>query len=140
MRGLGGADLDVKDFMECAGQDIADVPDVPGFDTMILRMRLISDEYGEMVKELLERKPDLGALGKEMCDLIVVVIGTANAYGIPLADIWDAVHKANMSKFDEHGTPYEVREDGKIMKGPHYKDPEPVIRDLMEMVEEGTRP
>jgi predicted HAD superfamily Cof-like phosphohydrolase len=48
------------------------------------------------------------------------------------ATIWEAfkrVHISNMSKLGEDGKPI-LREDGKIMKGPNYK--EPYLTDLLE--------
>jgi hypothetical protein len=48
------------------------------------------------------------------------------------ATIWEAfkrVHLSNMSKLGEDGKPI-LREDGKIMKGPNYKEPD--LTDLMK--------
>jgi predicted HAD superfamily Cof-like phosphohydrolase len=51
------------------------------------------------------------------------------------ATIWEAfkrVHLSNMSKLGDDGKPI-LREDGKIMKGPNYKEP-----DLTDLLKEST--
>lgn len=140
MRGLRGACLDVKDFMDNAEQEVKDTPGLPDVRVRRLRSELIREEFREMMVELdadnLGAETDLAKVGKELCDLIVVLIGTAHAYGIPLADIWDVVHLSNMSKFDENGLPYDVREDGKVKKGPYFKEALPLIQGIMDMVSE----
>lgn len=47
---------------------------------------------------------------------------------------FNEVHSSNMSKFDENGKPYEVREDGKVLKGPHYRP-----ADMLKVVKEAYR-
>jgi len=102
----------------------------------IFRIRLISEEFQEVVKELgyeaeftftpigdPKDDVDLPRLAKELADLLVVVYGTAARYGINMDEVFDAVHEGNMSKADAAGRPV-YREDGKIMKGDQYKEPD----------------
>jgi predicted HAD superfamily Cof-like phosphohydrolase len=57
-------------------------------------------------------------------DCFYILIGTAIEYGIAdkLPQLFDEVHKSNMSKLDENGNPI-YREDGKVMKSNNYKSP-----------------
>ena len=59
---------------------------------------------------------------KELCDLLYVAFGTAIKFGWDIEEAFDRVHQSNMSKAGEDGKPI-VREDGKILKGPNYFEP-----------------
>lgn len=54
-----------------------------------------------------------------LCDLIYVALGTAVAMGVDLWPVFREVHRSNMTK-----TPGDVRDDGKINKGPTYSPPD----------------
>ena len=58
-----------------------------------------------------------------LTDLLYVVYGAGHAFGIDLDECFSEVHESNMSKLGEDGKPI-YREDGKVMKGPHYFPPE----------------
>lgn len=62
-------------------------------------------------------------LVKELADLMYVTIGAAVTFGLPLEEVFYEVHKSNMSKLGEDGKPI-YREDGKVLKGPNYKEPD----------------
>jgi predicted HAD superfamily Cof-like phosphohydrolase len=59
---------------------------------------------------------------KELADLIYVCYQYAENMGWFLDEALDRVHISNMSKLGEDGKPI-YREDGKVLKGPHYKPP-----------------
>lgn len=63
------------------------------------------------------------ALAKELADLLYVTYGTADIYGIDLDSVFEEVHRSNMSKLGEDGKPV-YREDGKVLKGPNYHEPD----------------
>lgn len=63
-----------------------------------------------------------------LADSIVVLIGTALAFGLDLNEAMKRVHRSNMSKMGPDGRPI-YREDGKILKGPDFKPP--VLDDLV---------
>ena len=65
---------------------------------------------------------------KELADLVYVCYQYADNMNWFLDEALDRVHKSNMSKLDEDGHPI-YREDGKVLKGPHYKPP--VLTDLI---------
>ena len=59
---------------------------------------------------------------KELADLIYVCYQYAENMGWFLDEALDREHISNMSKLGEDGKPI-YREDGKVLKGPHYKPP-----------------
>lgn len=102
--------------------------------TLALRIKLIKEEVAEALHELEEglldqtyhaslngRFGNLEALAKELADVLVVVYGTAEVLAIPLEDVFNEVMRSNMSKLGEDGKPI-YREDGKVLKGPNYKE------------------
>jgi len=89
-----------------------------------LREGLMAEEFRELWEAMDEK--NLAKIAKEACDCLVVVYGTLVEYGINADAVFEMVHKSNMSKLGEDGKPV-YREDGKILKGPNYKPPEPMI-------------
>ena len=83
----------------------------------LLEDTLIQEEYCE----LMEAKTPEEQL-KEMADLIYVTNHKAVTFGWDLDEAVRRVHASNMSKLDEEGEPI-FREDGKVLKGPNYKEP-----------------
>jgi len=65
---------------------------------------------------------------KELADLVYVCYQYAENLGWDLDEALNRVHQSNMSKLDEDGQPIR-REDGKVLKGPNYK--EPTLTDLV---------
>jgi predicted HAD superfamily Cof-like phosphohydrolase len=100
-------------------------------DLIGLREKLMIEELQEVEDELWpnveddnwEKSIDKKKLTKELADLMYVVIGTAVTFGLPLEEVFTEVHKSNMSKLGDDGKPI-YREDGKVLKGPNYKEPE----------------
>lgn len=93
-----------------------------------LRETLILEEAKEVVGELtpseyMSNLDQRKRLTKELADLMYVTIGTAVTFGLPLKEVFEEVHKSNMSKLGDDGKPI-YREDGKVLKGPNYKEPD----------------
>jgi predicted HAD superfamily Cof-like phosphohydrolase len=91
-----------------------------------LQRRLIVEEF----KEFLDAENQL-IMGltvnaadclKELADLVYVCYQYAANLGWDLDEALDRVHKSNLSKLGEDGKPI-YREDGKVLKGPNYKEP-----------------
>ena len=59
---------------------------------------------------------------KELSDLVYVCFQYASNMGWDLDEALHRVHESNMSKLDEDGNVIR-REDGKVLKGPNYKQP-----------------
>jgi len=113
---------DIKNFHRIMGQPVKSTPQFPIAKRASLRLDLIAEEYKETVQALTTGQ--LEDIGKELCDLIVVCIGTALEYGIPLANIWEAVHASNMAKIDPHLGVVKYRHDGKVLKPEGWKAPD----------------
>lgn len=110
----------VGDFMEAFGQDVLNEPEWPTFSTRELRLELIREEYEEL-EEAIENNDMIG-VADALTDLLYVVYGAGHAFGIDLDTCFDEVHSSNMSKLGENGRPL-YREDGKVLKGPNYFEP-----------------
>lgn len=95
----------------------------PTEDEITLRMKLIDEENEEVFQEFHQANGlKKEKIAKELADLLYVVYGTAVSFGIPIDEVFDEVHKSNMSKLVD-GKPVK-REDGKVLKGPNYKPPQ----------------
>ena len=138
-----------QEFIEAMGQPEGQrVDDDANYDLLHLRAKLISEETDEVlfaVKDLknlmLESKAGVrpvskqefvdakAALLKELCDLQYVLSGFAVTFGLPFDEAFRRVHESNRSKLGPDGKPV-YRDDGKVMKGPNYKEPN--LTDLVE--------
>lgn len=61
-----------------------------------------------------------------------IVANTARVLNIPLKDVCDVVHKANMSKLGANGKPIYRESDNKILKGPNFRPPEEDIESILK--------
>ncbi len=71
-----------------------------------------------------------------MIDLAYLVFGTLVEMGVKPDEVFSIVHQANMSKLWEDGKP-RVSDNGKIIKPPHFRAPEPKLYD--ELVKQGMK-
>lgn len=111
----------VREFHIAFGHPVADKPGIPeDKELVMLRERLIEEESREVIDACWQG--NLANIAKELADLIYVIQGMALVYGIPLDEVFEAVHRSNMSKLDENGNVL-YREDGKVLKGPNYEPP-----------------
>lgn len=90
-----------------------------GSDLDKMRWKLLFEEFDEVV----DAEGDNEALLKELCDLLYVVYGFAVTYGWDIEGAFRRVHESNMSKLGVDGKPI-YRDDGKVLKGPHYFEPD----------------
>ncbi|MCY3955644.1 MAG: hypothetical protein OXF47_06580 [Nitrospira sp.] len=103
----------VREFHREFDIHVAESPSVPDPKTMVLRERLIQEEFDELKEAM--KAGDLPAIAKELADLLYVVYGTAVSYGIDMAPVFREVQRSNMSKAGGY-----KREDGKWVKPPTY--------------------
>jgi len=94
-------------------------PGFPSVERQVLREDLIQEESNELSVAIANR--DLVGVADALADLLYVVYGTAAEFGLPIDDIFEEVHRSNMSKAGPDGPIY--REDGKVLKGPNYSPP-----------------
>jgi len=145
------ATADITAFHRAGNAPVLDHPQIPPSDRVELRKRLIREEVGETLTAIDEE--DLVELADGIADSIVVLIGTALEYGIPLEEVWEEVHRANMDKFppcsnthchsgrvyiyddspsstdpcpdcNGRGTQLLLRDDGKILKPEGWEPPD----------------
>ena len=133
----------VREFMEAFGHPVYDEPELID-DTLweAMRLELIREEFCELLDSLgyedaansvravylnpdedYRDKRDLVGAADALGDLEYVVNGMALGMGIPLPEVVEEIHRSNMTKLGEDGKPI-YREDGKILKGPTYEQPD----------------
>lgn len=110
----------VKKFMEAFGQEVKENPEIPDAETVNLRIELIAEELEELWDAC--EKKDLVEIADALTDILYVTYGAGHAFGIDLDKCFREVQRSNMSKLGEDGKPI-YREDGKVMKGPNYSEP-----------------
>ena len=111
----------VGDFMEAFGQEVLEAPTVPDFNLSQLRIDLIEEEVQELRDGI--DKGSMLEIADALTDILYVVYGAGHAFGIDLDECFFEVHRSNMTKLGPDGRPL-YREDGKVMKGPHYSEPD----------------
>ena len=112
---------DVGTFMKTFGQEVKTVPEFPDKDTIELRIELIGEELNEFW-DACDQK-DIVAAADALTDILYVTYGAAHAFGIDVDACFAEVQRSNMSKLGEDGKPI-YREDGKVLKGPNYSEPD----------------
>lgn len=105
----------VLDFQNVMGQTINGRPTVPSDEDVSLRKRLVREEDDEFSQASDQR--DAQSVAHELSDILYVVYGAANTWGIDLEPVFAEIHRANMTKVWPDGT-VRKREDGKILKPP----------------------
>tara|TARA_Y100001963_G_scaffold150385_1_gene231407 strand:- start:1106 stop:1666 length:561 start_codon:yes stop_codon:yes gene_type:complete len=112
----------VKEFMNTFGQDVHTESQWPSEAVCDLRVDLIEEELRELKEAMYTPEGTLVDVADALTDLLVVVYGAGCAFGIDLDECFDEVHRSNMSKLGADGNPI-YREDGKVLKGPNYSEP-----------------
>lgn len=110
----------VKQFMNTFGQEVKSSPEFPDLVIQMLRVELIKEELQEL-QEAIHAK-DIVEVADALTDLLYVVYGAGAAFGIDLDACFEEVHESNMSKLMPDGT-VKRREDGKVLKGPNFFEP-----------------
>ena len=88
-----------------------------------LRYNLASEELNEYLEAC--KSGDLVEVADALGDQLYILCGTILAHGMQnvITDVFDEIHKSNMSKLDKDGNPI-FREDGKVLKSENYFRPE----------------
>lgn len=86
-------------------------------DTLLSRAAMAVEELGEWLAA--NAKSDLTGTVDALGDRLYVLLGDAVATGIPLAEVFEAVHESNWSKL-----PHVTTALGKAFKGPSYIAPD----------------
>lgn len=108
---------DVLDFHTVMEHCIGEGPSIPPREVRFLRRRLIEEEVKETLDAL--DAMDLVEIVDGIADSIVVLLGTAIAYGVDLRPVWEEVHQTNMDKYGGGKDSY-----GKSLKPEGWKPPD----------------
>ncbi len=120
------------------------------FERLHMRMSLIKEEVTELVEavygpragqilsDTFANLPDEGVrdvveAADALADLTYVIYGMALEAGIDLDRVLAEVHSSNLSKLMPDGS-VKRREDGKILKGPNFREPK--IAEVLGMTED----
>ncbi len=84
-----------------------------------LRHRLMQEENDEYLDAC--RNNDLTQIADALGDKMYILFGSIIAHGLQykIEEVFDEIHRSNMSKLDDNGNPI-YREDGKILKSNNY--------------------
>src|ERR1700741_3171639 len=88
----------------------------------ILRYNLIKEENEEYLEAC--KNGDIVEIADALGDQLYILFGTILKHGLQhkIEEVYDEIHRSNMSKLDEKGNPI-FREDGKILKSNLYFKP-----------------
>ncbi len=95
----------------------------------LLRYNLIKEENEEYLQAC--QDGDLVEIADALGDQLYILFGTILKHGLQhkIEEVYDEIHRSNMSKLDENGLPI-FREDGKILNSTRYFRPE--IKSILE--------
>ena len=87
------------------------------------RIRMFLEELEEYRAAVNNR--DIVEIADALSDMLYVLLGTFIAHGLQdiAEELFDEVHRSNMSKLDERGKPI-FRADGKVLKSDRFRDPD----------------
>lgn len=113
----------VEEFHNVYRVGIAEEPCLLDRDGYLLRHRIMAEEVDEYLEAC--EQGDLTGIADALGDQLYILCGTLLKHGLQhkIEDVFTEIHYSNMSKLDENGQPI-YREDGKVMKGPHYFKPD----------------
>jgi predicted HAD superfamily Cof-like phosphohydrolase len=94
-----------------------------------LRFDLLNEENNEYIEAA--KNGDLVEVADALGDIMYILFGTIMKHGMQhkIVEVFEEIQKSNMSKLDANGQPI-YREDGKVLKGPHYFKPD--IKKILE--------
>ena len=111
------------DFQSIYDQTRNTTPTLIEPDDYYLRYRLGKEELVEYLDAC--NNDDLVEITDALADQLYILLGTMIAHGMQdiIGDVFNEVHRSNMSKLGEDGKPI-YREDGKVLKGPNFSKPD----------------
>ncbi len=114
--------MHVHEFHEVFKIGNATEINIPAEREYMLRYNLIKEETEEYLEAC--RKGDITEIADALGDQLYIIFGTILKHGLhhKIDEVFDEIHRSNMSKLDENGEPI-FREDGKILKSNLYFKP-----------------
>ena len=124
--------LKVKDFQQTFGQVVNRKPTLVDLELANLRFELMKEENEEYMQAVIDK--DVVEVADALGDQLYILIGTILSHGMQevIVDVFNEIHRSNMSKLDENGKPIIngqngvldiTRELGKVLKSPIYSKP-----------------
>ena len=120
----------VKEFHRAFGVPSSEKPTEPTLELFTLRFNLIDEELTEFDDAHwsdTDFKPNLIEIADAIGDMLYVIYGTADQYGLDADAIFAEVHRSNMSKLDENGKPLFhdgiTGPKGKVKKSSRFEEP-----------------
>ena len=124
--------LKVKDFQQTFGQVVNRKPALVDLELANLRFELMKEENDEYMQAVIDK--DVVEVADALGDQLYILIGTILSHGMQevIVDVFNEIHRSNMSKLDENGKPIIngqngvldiTRELGKVLKSPIYSKP-----------------
>lgn len=131
----------VEEFMEICDQEVRKYPGMPSDEVQQLRINIMIEELlgsttptghlvlnksDELVQSIING--DIVGVADGIGDLLYVVFGTASAFGIEIQEVFDEIHRSNLTKaiFDDETGSYILNKDlyGKVIKPESYSPAE----------------
>lgn len=93
-----------------------------GIKKNLLRYELMREENEEYLEAA--NNKDLVEVADALGDMLYILCGTIIEHGMQhkIEEVFNEIQRSNMSKLGEDGKPI-YREDGKVLKGPNYFQP-----------------
>lgn len=120
----------VKAFHQAFGLGVLNAPKADlGLDKIKLRFNLMDEENEEYLEAA--QNGDLVEVADALGDMLYILCGTILEHGLQykIEAVFNEIQRSNMSKLGTDGRPI-YREDGKVMKGPNYFEPN--ISEILE--------
>ncbi len=113
----------VAAFHKAFLQQDGEKPRLIDVDSYDLRFKLMKEENEEYLEACAAN--NLVDIADALGDQLYILCGTILRHGMQniIEDVFDEIHRSNMSKLDENGNPI-FREDGKILKSSRYFKPD----------------
>jgi predicted HAD superfamily Cof-like phosphohydrolase len=113
----------VREFHDAFGIANAENPTLIDLNESLLRYTLLREENEEYLEACKNGK--LTEIADALGDILYIAYGTLLKHGLQhkIEEIFDEIHRSNMSKLDDQGKPI-YREDGKVLKSKNYFKPD----------------
>ncbi len=114
----------VAEFHRVFGLNMKDTPTADlGMSTNLLRYKLMREENEEYLEAA--NNNDLVEVADALGDMLYILCGTIVEHGLQhkIDEVFQEIQRSNMSKLGNDGKPI-YREDGKVLKGPQYFQPD----------------
>ena len=124
--------LKVKYFQQTFDQVVNRKPTLVDLELANLRFEFMKEENDEYMQAVIDK--DVVEVADALGDQLYILIGTILSHGMQevIVDVFNEIHRSNMSKLDENGKPIIngqngvldiTRELGKVLKSPRYSKP-----------------